>query len=183
MKRTIKALRARKSKKSRNLDEYLEAVYNNNKKRIDKALDVTDVKGRIQESPLSKKDQFKTWVKDVLAEQQENYARGIRKTKPTALTALKTVERSYEFSTKEERLASYIEDRLFESNLTEKWNRLSKQGRDKMGHFTKKPYKLESFVMDDGRYVQYNANDNRVKLILEQTGDSLDPWRLYEERV
>ena len=154
--------------------EYVEAVYKNNKKRIDKAYDDSDADIRSTKTP---KERF---INDVLASYNMSkirYNLGQRKTRPSIREAINNLSRSDMFLTPEEKLEQYILERIQSSNLESQWERLSRQGRDERGRFTKAPYKLERFVNVNGVYVQTNANDPHKQLQLVRGDDSLDPWQ------
>lgn len=160
--------------------EYVEAVYKNNKKRIDKAYDDSDADIRSTKTP---KERF---VNDVLASynmSKINYNLGQRKTRPSIREAINNLSRSDMFLSPEEKLGQYILERIQTSNLEKQWERLSRQGRDERGRFTKAPYKLENFVNVNGTYVQVNANDPHKQLELFRGDDSLYPWQFREVAI
>ena len=160
--------------------EYVEAVYKNNKKRIDKAYDDSDADIRSTKTP---KERF---INDVLASYNMSkirYNLGQRKTRPSIREAINNLSRSDMFLTPEEKLEQYILERIQSSNLESQWERLSRQGRDERGRFTKAPYKLERFVNVNGVYVQTNANDPHKQLQLVRGDDSLDPWQFREVAI
>ena len=160
--------------------EYVEAVYKNNKKRIDKAYDDSDADIRSTKTP---KERF---INDVLASYNMSkirYNLGQRKTRPSIREAINNLSRSDMFLTPEEKLEQYILERIQSSNLESQWERLSRQGRDERGRFTKAPYRLENFVNVNGVYVQTNANDPHKQLQLVRGDDSLDPWQLREVTI
>ena len=160
--------------------EYVEAVYKNNKKRIDKAYDDSDADIRSTKTP---KERF---INDVLASYNMSkirYNLGQRKTRPSIREAINNLSRSDMFLTPEEKLEQYILERIQSSNLESQWERLSRQGRDERGRFTKAPYKLERFVNVNGVYVQTNANDPHKQLQLVRSDDSLDPWQFREVAI
>ena len=162
--------------------EYVEAVYKNNKKRIDKAYDDADVDAFLR-SPKSIKERF---VEDVLASYNMSkirYNLGQRKTRPSIRESINNLSRSDMFLTPEEKIEQYILERIQTSNLESQWEKLSRQGRDERGRFTKAPYKLENFVNVNGTYVQVNANDPHKQLQLVRSDDSLDPWQLREVTI
>ena len=160
--------------------EYVEAVYKNNKKRIDKAYDDSDADIRSVKTP---KERF---MNDVLASYNMSkirYNLGERKTRPSVREAINNLSRSDMFLTPEEKKEQYILEKIQTSNLESQWEKLSKQGRDERGRFTKAPYKLERFVNVNGTYVQVNANDPHRQLQLVRGDDSLDPWQLREVAI
>ena len=160
--------------------EYVEAVYKNNKKRIDKAYDDSDADIRSTKTP---KERF---VNDVLASYNMSkirYNLGERKTRPSIREAINNLSRSDMFLTPEEKLEQYLLERIQTSNLESQWEKLSRQGRDERGRFTKAPYKLERFVNVNGVYVQTNANDPHKQLQLVKGDDSFDPWQLREVAI
>ena len=160
--------------------EYVEAVYKNNKKRIDKAYDDSDADIRSTKTP---KERF---MNDVLASYNMSkirYNLGERKTRPSIREAINNLSRSDMFLTPEEKLEQYILERIQTSNLEKQWERLSRQGRDERGRFTKAPYKLENFVNVNGVYVQTNANDPHKQLQLVSSNDSLEPWQFREVAI
>ena len=160
--------------------EYVEAVYKNNKKRIDKAYDDSDADIRSVKTP---KERF---INDVLASYNMSkirYNLGERKTRPSIREAINNLSRSDMFLTPEEKLEQYLLERIQTSNLERQWEKLSRQGRDERGRFTKAPYKLERFVNVNGVYVQTNANDPHKQLQLVKGDDSFDPWQLREVAI
>ena len=160
--------------------EYVEAVYKNNKKRIDKAYDDSDADIRSTKTP---KERF---INDVLASYNMSkirYNLGQRKTRPSIREAINNLSRSDMFLTPEEKIEQYILERIQTSNLESQWERLSRQGRDERGRFTKAPYKLENFVNVNGVYVQTNANDPHKQLQLFRGDDSLEPWQFREVAI
>ena len=160
--------------------EYVEAVYKNNKKRIDKAYDDSDADIRSTKTP---KERF---MNDVLASYNMSkirYNLGQRKTRPSIREAINNLSRSDMFLSSEEKLGQFILERIQTSNLEKEWEKLSRQGRDERGRFTKAPYKLERFVNVNGVYVQTNANDPNKQLQLVRGDDSLDPWQLKEVTI
>ena len=160
--------------------EYVEAVYKNNKKRIDKAYDDSDADIRSTKTP---KERF---VNDVLASYNMSkirYNLGQRKTRPSIREAINNLSRSDMFLTHEEKIEQYILERIQTSNLESQWEKRSRQGRDERGRFTKAPYKLENFVNVNGVYVQTNANDQHKQLQLVRGDDSLDPWQFREVTI
>ena len=160
--------------------EYVEAVYKNNKKRIDKAYDDSDADIRSTKTP---KERF---VNDVLASYNMSkirYNLGERKTRPSIREAINNLSRSDMFLTPEEKLEQYLLERIQTSNLERQWEKLSRQGRDERGRFTKAPYKLERFVNVNGVYVQTNANDPHKQLQLVKGDDSFDPWQFREVTI
>ena len=160
--------------------EYVEAVYKNNKKRIDKAYDDSDADIRSTKTP---KERF---MNDVLASYNMSkirYNLGERKTRPSIREAINNLSRSDMFLTPEEKLEQYLLERIQTSNLERQWEKLSRQGRDERGRFTKAPYKLERFVNVNGVYVQTNANDPHKQLQLVKGDDSFDPWQLREVAI
>ena len=160
--------------------EYVEAVYKNNKKRIDKAYDDSDADIRSTKTP---KERF---VNDVLASYNMSkirYNLGQRKTRPSIREAINNLSRSDMFLTHEEKIEQYILERIQTSNLESQWEKLSRQGRDERGRFTKAPYRLENFVNVNGVYVQTNANDQHKQLQLVRGDDSLDPWQFREVTI
>ena len=125
--------------------EYVEAVYKNNKKRIDKAYNDADVDAFLR-SPKSIKERF---VEDVLTSYNMSKLRyniGERKTRPNVREAINNVTRSTLFLSESEALQQQLLERIQSSNLERQWEMLSRQGRDERGRFTKAPYKLENFV-------------------------------------
>lgn len=160
--------------------EYVEAVYKNNKKRIDKAYDDSDADIRSTKTP---KERF---MNDVLASYNMSkirYNLGERKTRPSIREAINNLSRSDMFLSSEEKLGQFILERIQTSNLEKEWEKLSRQGRDERGRFTKAPYKLERFVNVNGTYVQVNANDPHKQLQLVRGDDSLDPWQFREVTI
>ena len=160
--------------------EYVEAVYKNNKKRIDKAYDDSDADIRSTKTP---KERF---MNDVLASYNMSkirYNLGERKTRPSIREAINNLSRSDMFLSPEEKLEQYLLERIQTSNLERQWEKLSRQGRDERGRFTKAPYKLERFVNVNGVYVQTNANDPHKQLQLVKGDDSFDPWQLREVAI
>ena len=160
--------------------EYVEAVYKNNKKKIDKAYDDSDADIRSTKTP---KERF---VNDVLTNYNRsklNYQLGKRKTKPSVREAINNVTRSTLFLSESEALEQHLMERIQTSNLEKQWERLSRQGRDERGRFTKAPYRLENFVNVNGTYVQTNANDPHKQLQLVRGDDSLDPWQFREVTI
>ena len=160
--------------------EYVEAVYKNNKKRIDKAYDDSDADIRSVKTP---KERF---INDVLASYNMSkirYNLGQRKTRPNIREAINNLSRSDMFLSSEEKLGQYILERIQTSNLEKQWEKLSRQGRDARGRFTKAPYRLENFVNVNGVYVQVNANDPHKQLQLVRSDDSLDPWQFREVAI
>lgn len=160
--------------------EYVEAVYKNNKKRIDKAYDDSDADIRSTKTP---KERF---VNDVLASYNMSkirYNLGERKTRPSIREAINNLSRSDMFLSSEEKLGQYLLERIQTSNLEKQWEKLSRQGRDERGRFTKAPYKLENFVNVNGTYVQVNANDPHKQLQLFRGDDSFDPWQFREVAI
>lgn len=162
--------------------EYVEAVYRNNKKRIDKAYNDADVDAFLR-SPKSIKERF---VEDVLTSYKMSKLRyniGERKTKPNVREAINNLSRSDMFLTPEEKKEQYILEKIHSSNLERQWEKLSRQGRDEKGHFTKAPYKMANFVYMNGMYVQVNANDPHKQLQLVRGDESPDPWQLREVTI
>ena len=162
--------------------EYVEAVYKNNKKRIDKAYNDADVDAFLR-SPKSIKERF---VEDVLASynmSKIHYNLGERKTRPNVREAINNLSRSDMFLTPEEKIEQYLLERIQTSNLEKQWEKLSRQGRDERGRFTKAPYRLENFVNVNGTYVQVNANDPHKQLQLVRSDDSLEPWSFREVAI
>ena len=160
--------------------EYVEAIYKNNKKRIDKAYDDSDADIRSTKTP---KERF---VNDVLASYNMSkirYNLGERKTRPSIREAINNLSRSDMFLTPEKKLEQYLLERIQTSNLEKQWEKLSRQGRDERGRFTKAPYRLENFVNVNGVYVQTNANDPHKQLQLVRSDDSLDPWQFREVAI
>ena len=160
--------------------EYVEAVYKNNKKRIDKAYDDSDADIRSVKTP---KERF---INDVLASYNMSkirYNLGQRKTRPNIREAINNLSRSDMFLSSEEKLGQYILESIQTSNLESQWEKLSRQGRDERGRFTKAPYRLENFVYMNGMYVQVNANDPHKQLQLVRGDDSPDPWQLREVTI
>lgn len=160
--------------------EYVEAVYKNNKKRIDKAYDDSDADIRSRKTPRER------FVNDVLASYNMSkirYNLGERKTRPSIREAINNLSRSDMFLSSEEKLEQYILERIQTSNLEKQWEKLSRQGRDERGRFTKAPYRLENFVNVNGVYVQTNANDPHKQLQLVRSDDSLDPWQFREVAI
>ena len=160
--------------------EYVEAVYKNNKKRIDKAYDDSDADIRSVKTPRER------FVNDVLASYNMSkirYNLGQRKTRPNIREAINNLSRSDMFLSSEEKLGQYILERIQTSNLEKQWEKLSRQGRDERGRFTKAPYRLENFVNVNGTYVQVNANDPHKQLQLVRSDDSLDPWQFREVAI
>ena len=156
--------------------EYVEAVYKNNKKRIDKAYDDSDADIRSTKTP---KERF---VNDVLTSYNMSnlrYNLGQRKTRPNVREAINNISRSDMFLSPAENILEKIQT----SNLESQWEKLSKQGRDERGRFTKAPYRLENFVNVNGTYVQVNANDPHKQLQLVRSDDSLDPWQFREVTI
>ena len=111
------------------------------------------------------------------------YNIGQRKTRPNVREAINNLSRSDLFLSPEEKKEQYILDKIQSSNLEKQWEKLSRQGRDERGHFTKAPYKLEKFVNVNGVYVQTNANDPHKQLQLVRGDDSLDPWQFREVAI
>ena len=162
--------------------EYVEAVYKNNKKRIDKAYNDADVDAFLR-SPKSIKERF---VEDVLASYNMSKLRyniGERKTRPNVREAINNLSRSDLFLSPAEKKEQYILDKIQSSNLEKQWEKLSRQGRDERGHFTKAPYKMEKFVYMNDMYVQVNANDPHKQLQLVRGDGSLDPWQFREVTI
>ena len=162
--------------------EYVEAVYKNNKKRIDKAYNDADVDAFLR-SPKSIKERF---VEDVLTSYNMSKLRyniGERKTKPNVREAINNLSRSDMFLSPAEKKEQYILEKIQSSNLERQWEKLSRQGRDERGKFTKAPYKMENFVYMNGMYVQVNANDPHKQLQLVRGDDSPDPWQLREVTI
>ena len=160
--------------------EYVEAVYKNNKKRIDKAYDDSDADIRSVKTP---KERF---INDVLASYNMSkirYNLGERKTRPSVREAINNLSRSDMFLSPEEKLEQYLLEKIQSSNLEKQWEKLSRQGRDERGRFTKAPYRLENFVNVNGVYVQTNANDPHKQLQLVRSDDSLDPWQFREVTI
>lgn len=160
--------------------EYIEGIYINNKKKIDKAYDDSDADIRSTKTP---KERF---VNDVLTNYNRsklNYQWGKRKTKPSVREAIDNVTRSTLFLSESEALEQHLLERIQTSNLEKEWKRLSRQGRDEKGHFTKAPYKLENFVNVNGVYIQTNANDPHKQLQLVRGDGSLDPWQFREVTI
>ena len=160
--------------------EYVEAVYKNNKKRIDKAYDDSDADIRSTKTP---KERF---VNDVLTSYKMSklrYNLGQRKTRPNVREAINNLSRSDMFLSPAEKKEQYILEKIQSSNLESQWEKLSRQGRDGRGRFTKAPYKLENFVNVNGMYVQVNANDPHKQLQLVRGDDSFDPWQLREVAI
>ena len=160
--------------------EYIEGIYANNKKKIDKAYDDSDADIRSTKTP---KERF---VNDVLTNYNRsklNYQWGKRKTKPSVREAIDNVTRSTLFLSESEALEQHLLERIQTSNLEKEWKRLSRQGRDEKGHYTKAPYKLENFVNVNGIYVQVNANDPHKQLQLVKGDDSFDPWQFREVAI
>ena len=160
--------------------EYVEAVYKNNKKRIDKAYDDSDADIRSVKTPRER------FINDVLASYNMSkirYNLGERKTRPNIREAINNLSRSDMFLSSEEKLGQYILERIQTSNLDKQWEMLSRQGRDERGRFTKAPYRLENFVNVNGTYVQTNANDPHKQLQLVRGDDSFDPWQLREVTI
>ena len=160
--------------------EYVEAVYKNNKKRIDKAYDDSDADIRSVKTP---KERF---INDVLASYNMSkirYNLGERKTRPSIREAINNLSRSDMFLSPEEKLEQYLLEKIQSSNLEKQWEKLSRQGRDERGRFTKAPYRLENFVNVNGTYVQTNANDPHKQLQLVRSDDSLDPWSFREVTI
>ena len=160
--------------------EYVEAVYANNKKKIDKAYDDSDADIRSTKTP---KERF---VNDVLTNYNRsklNYQWGKRKTKPSVREAINNVTRSTLFLSESEALEQHLLERIQTSNLESQWEKLSRQGRDERGRFTKAPYKLDRFVNVNGVYVQTNANDPHKQLQLVKGDDSFDPWQFREVTI
>ena len=160
--------------------EYVEAVYKNNKKRIDKAYDDSDADIRSTKTP---KERF---VNDVLASYNMSkirYNLGERKTRPNIREAINNLSRSDMFLSPAEKKEQYILEKIQSSNLEKQWEKLSKQGRDERGRFTKAPYRLDRFVNVNGVYVQTNANDPHRQLQLVRGDDSFDPWQLREVTI
>ena len=162
--------------------EYVEAVYKNNKKRIDKAYNDADVDAFLR-SPKSIKERF---VEDVLTSYNMSKLRyniGERKTRPNVREAINNLSRSDMFLSPEEKKEQYILEKIQSSNLERQWEKLSRQGRDERGKFTKAPYKMENFVYMNDMYVQVNANDPHKQLQLVRGGGSLDPWQFREVTI
>ena len=162
--------------------EYVEAVYKNNKKRIDKAYNDADVDAFLR-SPKSIKERF---TEDVLTSynmSKVRYNLGERKTRPNVREAINNLSRSDMFLTPEEKKEQYILEKIQTSNLEKQWEKISRQGRDERGRFTKAPYRLENFVNVNGVYVQTNANDPHKQLQLFRGDDSLEPWRFREVTI
>lgn len=162
--------------------EYVEAVYKNNKKRIDKAYNDADVDAFLR-SPKSIKERF---VEDVLTSYNMSKLRyniGVRKTRPNVREAINNLSRSDMFLSPAEKKEQYILEKIQSSNLEKQWEKLSRQGRDEKGHFTKAPYKMENFVYLNDMYVQVNANDPHKQLQLVRSDDSLDPWQFREVAI
>lgn len=162
--------------------EYVEAVYKNNKKRIDKAYNDADVDAFLR-SPKSIKERF---VEDVLTSYNMSKLRyniGARKTRPNVREAINNLSRSDMFLSPAEKKEQYILEKIQSSNLEKQWEKLSRQGRDEKGHFTKAPYKMENFVYMNDMYVQVNANDPHKQLQLVRSDDSLDPWQFREVAI
>ena len=162
--------------------EYVEAVYKNNKKRIDKAYNDADVDAFLR-SPKSIKERF---VEDVLTSYNMSKLRyniGERKTRPNVREAINNISRSDMFLSPAEKKEQYILEKIQSSNLEKQWEKLSRQGRNEKGHFTKAPYKMENFVYMNDMYVQVNANDPHKQLQLVRGDDSLDPWQLREVAI
>lgn len=162
--------------------EYVEAVYKNNKKRIDKAYNDADVDAFLR-SPKSIKERF---VEDVLTSYNMSKLRyniGERKTKPNVREAINNLSRSDMFLSPAEKKEQYILEKIHSSNLEKQWEKLSRQGRDERGKFTKAPYRLENFVYMNGMYVQVSANDPHKQLQLVRGDDSPDPWQLREVAI
>ena len=160
--------------------EYIEGIYINNKKKIDKAYDDSDADIRSTKTP---KERF---VNDVLTNYNRsklNYQWGKRKTKPSVREAINNVTRSTLFLSESEALEQHLLERIQTSNLEKEWKRLSRQGRDEKGHYTKAPYKLENFVNVNGIYVQVNANDPHKQLQLVKGDGSVDPWQFREVTI
>ena len=160
--------------------EYIEGIYINNKKKIDKAYDDSDADIRSTKTP---KERF---VNDVLTNYNRsklNYQWGKRKTKPSVREAIDNVTRSTLFLSESEALEQHLLERIQTSNLEKEWKRLSRQGRDEKGHFTKAPYKLENFVNVNGVYIQTNANDPHKQLQLVKGDGSTDPWQFREVAI
>ena len=97
--------------------------------------------------------------------------------------AINNVTRSTLFLSESEALEQHLMERIQTSNLEKQWEKLSRQGRDERGRFTKAPYKLENFVNVNGVYVQTNANDPHKQLQLVRGDDSFDPWQLREVTI
>ena len=160
--------------------EYVEAVYKNNKKRIDKAYDDSDADIRSAKTPRER------FVNDVLTSYNMSkirYNLGERKTRPNVREAINNLSRSDLFLSPAEKKEQYILEKIQSSNLERQWEKLSRQGRDERGRFTKAPYKMENFVYMNGMYVQVNANDPHKQLQLVRGDDSPDPWQLREVTI
>ena len=160
--------------------EYVEAVYKNNKKRIDKAYDDSDADIRSVKTP---KERF---INDVLTSYNMSKLRyniGERKTRPNVREAINNLSRSDLFLSPAEKKEQYILEKIHSSNLERQWEKLSRQGRDERGRFTKAPYRLENFVYMNGMYVQVSANDPHKQLQLVRGDDSPDPWQLREVTI
>ena len=91
--------------------EYVEAVYKNNKKRIDKAYNDADVDAFLR-SPKSIKERF---VEDVLASYNMSKLRyniGERKTRPNVREAINNLSRSDLFLSPAEKKEQYILEKI-----------------------------------------------------------------------